>query len=555
MARLGFDAGTIEQVDGVTAHDFATFPDVERVEYDGVTVRAYADRPPSVATLFDEAVDRAPDRTFLVFPERECEFTYGEFADRVEGTAAALAARGLADGGRVALALSNRPAFLDLLLACFRIGAVIVPVNTHLSAEELAPLLSDASPDLVVTEGEVSEKLRAGVDASGHETTVVDVDETPEAFDVNGTMDALPAARPAETDTAALLFTSGTTGRPKGCRADNFHLCNGALNNARSFDFDDGTRSLVTTPLFHVAGLVSGALSVLPVAGSIVVRDQFSPTDFLATIEQHAVNYVMGVPTNYILAVEKAEPSVYDTSSLEVAAYGSAPMPSELVSSIREAFPGAALTNTYGKTETVSGIASMCPDEYTDARTDSVGLPTPLVEYRVVDEDRNTLPPGEVGELAVRGGIVVNEYVDRPDATAAEFANGWHLTGDIGVIDEEGFITLRGRDSDTIIRGGKNVHTLEVEEVLAAHSGVMEASVTGFPDEVLGERVLAAVVPKPDTRLTEDSLRAVCAERLAVYKQPELYRVLDELPRNASGKVEKDELLPEPLRFGIRAGE
>ncbi|MHB9288878.1 class I adenylate-forming enzyme family protein [Halobacteriales archaeon Cl-PHB] len=555
MVEQGFDAGTV-QAGAVTAHDLSAFPELEEVEYRGATVRAYRDRPASLFELFDEAREEGPDRPFLTVPAYDYDRTYAAFADRIDSIAAGLDAAGLTADDRLAVLTSNRPAFVELVFAAARLGVTVVPLNTELSAGELDYLLGDADPDVLVTEAcHLATAREAGAETVADRTYVVDGDESDRSYQslaVDGTPAAAP---PVETDTAVVLYTSGTTGRPKGCLIDNFHVVNAALNNAYSFGFAEGTRSFVPTPLFHVSGLVSGLLSVLPVGGSVVVRDAFAPESFLETIEAYGVNYVMGVPTNYVLTVETASPADYDLASLETAAYGSAPMPSEMVDKLRAAFPDVNLSNTYGKTETTSGLASMCPDRDTDDRPGSVGLPTPAIEYRVVDADGETLPPGEVGELAVRGGIVIDEYLGRPAANETAFDDGWHFTGDVGVIDEEGFITLKGRESDMIIRGGKNVSPLEVEEVLAAHDAVRESSVVGFDDVVLGERVLAAVVPKAGRRVTEDALRAHCTDELADYKVPELFRVVDELPRNPNGKVVKERLLPEPLEHGIAAGE
>jgi acyl-CoA synthetase (AMP-forming)/AMP-acid ligase II len=314
-------------------------------------------------------------------------------------------------------------------------------------------------------------------------------------------------------------------------------------------------RTLVTVPPFHGAGLVANLLHTVGAAGTTVVFDGADPETFLSAVEIYGIGFTLTVPTTYVLAMKQTDPEQYDLSSLETAAYGGAPMPEENVHRLRDVFPEAALNDAYGTTETTAGLVTMCPDEYTDDHASTIGLPAPPIELAVVDESREPLGPNEIGELAIRGPIVVDGYRNRPDATAEAFADGWHYTGDLATIDDDGFVELKGRSKDKIVRGGENVYVLDVEEVLTSHRKVLESSVTGFPDAVLGERVLAAVVPKPGERLTEEELREHARDRLADYKIPEVFRIVDELPKNPGGKVLKGELVPEPLRYGIQAGE
>jgi acyl-CoA synthetase (AMP-forming)/AMP-acid ligase II len=357
-----------------------------------------------------------------------------------------------------------------------------------------------------------------------------------------------------QDDPATLMYTSGTTGHPKGCVARHFNLVNGALNYKTARDSNEGMRSLVTVPMFHGTGLMANTLHTLACAGTTVILDGYSPDAFLSTIAEESIEFVIAVPTNYILAAEKTDPSDYDLSAWRVGAYGGAPMPATAVSRLRDAFPDLLLTDAYGTTETVAGLATLCPDQYVDEYAHTVGLPSGPVELKVIDEDGETLGPGEVGELAIKGPIVVERYLGLPEKSETAFDSGWHYTGDLAAIDEDGFVELKGRSKDMIVRGGENIYALDVEEALVSSEKVLEAAVVGFPDDVLGERVLAAVVPKDGVRLTEADLRAVCEERLADYKHPELFRIVDSLPRNPNGKVLKGELLPEPLEFGIRAG-
>jgi long-chain acyl-CoA synthetase len=550
---VGFDTDTIRWTEGRVHHDVSQFP-LERIERESYDLFAYADRPSSVDALLAAAVDAAPNREAFVFPETGERVTYADFDERVNHIAAGLIAVGVDRGDIVCILLSNRREFLEVFFACARIGAISAPINTRVSAREFGYLVDDALPTCLVTESAFEGLL----DESDH-----DVDNKALFFvDGNRSQDyeklAVDAAPPAVSvnadETASILYTSGTTGHPKGCLAKHVNLINGATNYRTSFGTGDGLVSMVVVPLFHVAGLVANLLHTVANAGTTVVLDGPSPEIFLSTIETEAVEFVLGVPTNYILAMERDDPTAYDLSSWETAAYGGAPMPADSIVQLREAFPNADLCDAYGTTETVGGLVTMCPDQYSDEYAHTIGLPTPPMELAIVDENREALGADTVGELAIRGPIVVQAYHDRPDATSEAFSDGWYYTGDLAQITKDGFVELKGRSRDKIVRGGENIYTLDIEEVLVAHEGVLEASVASFPDAVLGERVLAAVVPKPEVRLTEDDLREHCLANLADYKVPEVFRILDELPKNSGGKVLKAEIIPEPLRHGIQAG-
>ncbi len=546
------DTDTIQWEDGVVGHDLDAYPSLRTVEWNGYPVRAYETRERSLAAMLDAAVERAPDREAFVFPESGIRYTYAELDERVDRVATGLANAGVETGDIVSLMLTNRPEFVEAWLACARLGAVCAPINTRVSAREFGYLLDDADPACLVTEPEFLDLL-AGTEYDPDRLFVADGPDSSFA-DLREAAPAPPDVDHAEDDPVGIFYTSGTTGHPKGCLVENFHLTNAAVNYEVSFGTEEGLRALTTVPLFHVAGLVSNVIHALGHAGTSVVVDEFTPDRFLDALAEENVEYALCVPTNYILAMERGTPAEYDLSSWEVAAYGGAPMPSETIARLRETFPGIDLCDAYGTTETVGGLVTMCPDQYTDDHADTIGIPVPPIELKVIDEDGEPLGPGEVGELLIKGPIVVEQYLNRPEATRESFRDGWYHTGDLALVSEEGFVSLKGRDRDKLVRGGENIYALDIEEVLTSHEGVLEASVTGFPDEVLGERVLAAVVPKPGYQLTEDDLLDHCRDHLADYKIPEIIRIMSELPKNPGGKVLKSELLPEPLKHGIRAG-
>lgn len=555
--QIGYDTDTTEWIDGRVRHEPDSFPALETDEWQDTTVRAYADRPASVDGMFRAAVDRVPDRDAVYVPATGTRLTYRELDDRVESLAGGLEAAGVESGDFVALLLPNEAAFVESFFACQRVGAVATPVNTRLSPRELEYVLSDADPAAALVDDAFLETYRECEASLPPERVFVDGDGADDLASYAALREAgRPSATPPdETDLACLLYTSGTTGDPKGCPARHFNLVNGALNYVHGFDTGDGLVTGILVPLFHSTGLVSCLLHTVAAAGTSVVVEDYDPVEFLELVESEGIEYVIAVPTIYILAMERGDPGEYDLSSWTIGAYGGAPMPGEVIPRLRETFPDLALVDAYGTTEAVAGMVTGCPDRHTDTKAHTIGLPTPPTELKVVGEDGEALGPGTVGEFAFRGPYVVDHYLNRPEQTAAAFEDGWLYTGDLALIDEDGFVELKGRETDKILRGGENVYPLEIEGVLVNHEDVLEAAVTGFPDAVLGERVLAAVTPKAGTTLTEDELLAHCEANLADYKVPDLVRVLSELPRNASGKVVAADVVPEPLRHGIQAGD
>jgi len=553
----GFGTDTIAWRDRVVTHRLEAFPALERTTHRGQSVRAYRDRWTSLFEMFADAVETDPDREFVVFPESGTRRTYRDVAERVQALAGGLLDEGLSPGDRVGLVADSRPEFVEAVLAGARLGVVVVPLNTGHSSTELCEMLDDADPDLVLVGPEYLDKLEGSAYGLPNPTTRVLGSETAGGSYETLLRDAdegIGVDRPTEDDHCVVVYTSGTTGRPKGVPIDHFHCTNATLNNVAVHGLEDGLTNLVPSALFHVTGLVCGLFATIAVDGTAVVLRDYDSGRFLRLIESEGVNYCMGVPTHIILAAEEVAKTEYDVSTFDKFAYGGAPMPGEALPTIREAFPDVDLYHSYGKTENFAGIASMLPDRHVDDNPESVGLPTPVVRFAVVDEDRNRLPPGELGELAIYGPFVAERYLNPTGDADEEFDRGWHYTGDIGVVDEDGFVELRGRKGDMIIRGGKNVYPAEVEDALLANEDVLDAGVTSFPDDVLGERIFAVAVPREQRRVTEDALRRTCEEKLADYKVPDIFRIVDELPRNQNGKLQREELVPRPLRFGIKFG-
>ena len=550
-----FQIDTITWRDNVVTHGLDAFPDLELTTHRGQTVRAYRDRPESLWDLFATTAERTPDEEAIVFPDTGVRRTYRDLADRARRVAVTLREEGLTAGDRIALISDSRPAVVEVTLASARLGAVTIPLNTGHSAAEVEGMFDTVAPDLAVVDSQSRGKLaETSFDASDRRVIEIGDAAASRSYDdlLGDDEAALDAPTPAAEDLCMIMHTSGTTGQPKGVPIENFHCTNAVMNNVRVHGIDDRATVLVPSPLFHVTGLVCGLFVALAIGGTAVVVREYSPEQFLRAIEAERAEYCMGVPTHLILAAEKTDEWEYDTSSLGKFAYGGAPMPAEALPKIRSAFPDIKLYHSYGKTENFAGIAAMLPDQYIDENPESVGMPTPVTEFAVVDEDRNRLPPGTTGELAMRGPFVAEQYLNSPEGTDEGFDDGWHYTGDIGVISDDGLIELRGRKGNMMIRGGENIYPAEIENTLLSNENVREAGVSSFPDDVLGERVLAAVVPKPRARVTEEELRQTCRANLATYKIPDIFRIVDELPRNQNGKLDRGQLVPEPLQFGIK---
>jgi acyl-CoA synthetase (AMP-forming)/AMP-acid ligase II len=552
-----FTNDTIVWDDNVVTHRLDAFSEIEVTEHRGRPVRAFTDRPESLFELFATAVTETPGREFVVFPASGVRLTYREVADRVDRLARGLQSEGVCKGDRIVLLVDSRLEFVESLLAAARIGAVVSPLNTRHSAAEIRDTFTDGAPDLVLIDEAYADKLDGSAyELPNNSTFVLDTDDIEESYDglLNHTSEDVGDSATTSADLLSVMYTSGTTGQPKAVPIDNFHGVNAALNNAYVHGLRHGSRILVPSPLFHVTGLVCGLLTAIAVNGTGVIMRDYGPKRFLRYVNSEDVTYCMGVPTHIILAAEKADDEVHDPSSFEKFAYGGAPMPPDAIPQIREAFPDLELYHSYGKTENFAGVAAMIPNQYIDDHPEAVGMPTPTTKFAVVDEDRNRLPPGQIGELAMYGPFVAERYLSPPDGTEEEFDEGWHYTGDIGVIDESGFIRLRGRKGNMMIRGGENIYPVEVEDALLSVTGVREAGVTSFPDDVLGDRVIAVVAPEEQHRVTEEMLISACEESLAEYKVPDIFRIVDKLPRNPNGKLERQELVPRPLQFGIKFG-
>ncbi|HEY8450483.1 MAG TPA: AMP-binding protein [Bacillota bacterium] len=506
----------------------------------GTQVPVYRRAASSPWLLFRERAQAHPERPAVGDDVKD--WSYGELYRAAVGMAAYFQQRlEVSAGERVALYMRNRVEYAAALLACLALGAVAVPLNTRLAPRELAVLLADCEPCCIVTDEDRAVDPPSG--AAGR-CTVIDATELLHAATnaANEAVEAMVGRRePGPWDPALILYTSGTTGTPKGAVVGHGNLAQNVLNFRHFFGTGPDTRTLMPVPFYHVTGLLALFLHTVAVGGFVRLMADFQTQTFLDRLEADAITYTCVVPAIYTLAVQHPSFARRDLRHWQVAAYGGSPMPVEVIRKLTAALPAIRAMNTYGATE-VTGSCTFLPAEQAAVRPDSVGRPTPIHRLRIVDEQGRDLPVGEVGEVAITGGTLTLGYWRNPEATQREFRDGWWLSGDLGRLDADGYLYVLGRKRDTINRGGEKIYPLEVEEVLYNHPDVLEAAVVGVPHPVFGQEVAAAIVPRPDRRVEPEALRAFLAGQLADYKVPRRLLLVAALPKNPAGKVVKAEV-------------
>ncbi|HWA46163.1 MAG TPA: class I adenylate-forming enzyme family protein [Hypericibacter adhaerens] len=513
---------------------------IER-HYDGRSMRCFSERPATIPAMFATLLERLPDRPAIVEDRR---LSYCELHELVESIAAGLARYGISAGDRVVLFLGNRWQFLATVLACTRIGAVAVPIGTRQRANELEFMINDCAAKIVIHEAELADEIppAASIATVTHLFAIGGEAPGSQPFDaLLAGPDTAPAAPPAsEEDAAVILYTSGTTGRPKGAILTHLSIIHSSLTFARCHGLTEEDRCIVAVPLSHVTGLVGVSFATMIVGGCVVLmRQAYKTPDFLALAARERITYSILVPAIYTLCALYPDLDQHDLSQWRIGCFGGAPMPVPTIEMLARRLPHLLLLNAYGATETTSPTTCM-PRGCWRENMDSVGQVVPCGEVVVRDETGKPVPPGTPGELWIAGPMVVPGYFNRPEANANEFVDGFWRSGDIGSVDAEGFVRIFDRRKDMINRGGYKVYSAEVENILTGLEGVQECAVIGIPDPVLGERVHVFVKPRDNALLTPDTVRSYCGERMADYKVPETVTFLsDPLPRNANGKIQK----------------
>ncbi|RSN67113.1 acyl-CoA synthetase [Actinomadura sp. WAC 06369] len=490
---------------------------------------------------------KTPDAAALVHGGRT--LTYAGLLRRVSGLAHGLRALGVRHGDRVGYLGPNHPAFLETLFATGTLGAVFVPLNTRLAGPEIAHQLADAGVSVLVhapSHAGLVGGVRARVPVREH----VALDGPgpwahgyAEVRAAAGEAGAAPIDVPVSLDDPCMImYTSGTTGAAKGATLTHGNITWNAVNVLIDHDLTAGEVALVSAPLFHTAGLNMLALPVLLKGGACVLVPAFDPAATLDLIAEHRVTFVFGVPTMFQRVAREPGWDAADLSSLRILTCGGAPVPPSLIETYQKR--GLTFLQGYGMTEAAPG-ALFLDAAHAEAKAGSAGVPHFFSDVRVVAPDMTDVPPGETGEIVVRGPHVMRGYWGRPDATAAAFTDGWFRSGDAARLDEDGYAYIVDRIKDVIISGGENVYPAEVEHAILADPDVLECAVIGVPDETWGEVGRAVFVPRPGSGLTGDAVLARLDGRLARYKVPKSAVAAAELPRNASGKILKGRLREE----------
>jgi acyl-CoA synthetase (AMP-forming)/AMP-acid ligase II len=488
-----------------------------------------------------------PDEEAFDFLDRN--WTWAQWNDRVRRLAGALKERGITRGDAVAFLDKNHPACVELTLAAASLGAANAIINFRLAADELDYVLNDSGAKVLI----VGKELKPNVDKIRDKLTNVEhvVEVTPEGADGDEYEAMLAAATPVERgddvepdDVCIIMYSSGTTGRPKGVELTQANMIAHTMNAHEGFEFDPGDKNMVSMPLFHVGGSSYVQFGLHDGFPSVMTREVDGMS--LAGAILKGANRTFLVPAVLAKVLESGEDAVKLFGSLKTFAYGASPMPIPLLRQALQAWPNTDFMQAYGLTELCGVISHLLPEAHRDPgreeRLTSAGTVVPNAEVRVVDPDTlEDVPQGEQGELWFRSPQLMKGYHNKPEATAEAITkDGWFRTGDIGRVDEGGYIFVEDRLKDMIISGGENIYSIEVERVLAEHPAVVDVAVIGVPDPKWGEVVKAVV--QLEGEATEQELIAFARERLAAYKCPKTVDVHDELPRNPTGKILKKDL-------------
>jgi acyl-CoA synthetase (AMP-forming)/AMP-acid ligase II len=504
-----------------------------------------------------------PDREAIIYGDRRID--YAGYDSEVDRVARGLLKLGVKRGDKVGLYIPNHPEFIFGYLACAKVGAAAVPVSWRFAPEEVKYILGHSDSCVVIMEkgfmdsdfvGKIN-AVRGELPALRH---IVLIGDDEDASGIEGAitykdllaggegLDEELRARKMdvdEEDVALLLFTSGTTGQPKAPMLTHRNIVQYVAGQIESSGISDDERLLMDIPNNHVGGAVMAIYSVLHNGSTLVMLDTFIPQQVLQTIQDERISVMGQVPAQYILLFMQPDFESYDLSSVKFAVISGAPVPPELIDQIEEKMGITPLIG-YGLTETSGAITFTRQEHPKEKISTTIGIPNEGIDVRIMDPERREAPRGEAGEIAVRGAAIMKGYYGRPEATAKVFdADGFFYSGDMGYVDDDGFVHILGRKKEMYIRGGENVYPPEVEDVLTQHPGIIFAAVLGYPDPVMGEKGRAYIVPLPGSEVSEDEVKAFCKQHLANYKVPDQLVFREALPLTPLGKVHKFALYEE----------
>ena len=513
-------------------------------------VSCFAQRPSSLNGLLAQAYAANPGGDAIVFNDERISWT--QLRERVAVLAAGLKANGVGRGDRVSMMIGNRTEFVICFYALSQLGAVLLPVSTRYKAPEVAYATNDAGAIMFIGDAAYAADFPARGDVPAVKAVFV-LGETTQALpegarpftDLLGLPALAEVAEMEEEETCAILYTSGTTGKPKGAVLTHLGVVHSSIVFREIFSLTAADRSMAAVPLAHITGLVANVTAMAACAGTLIILPEFKAAKFLKLAEAERMTHTLIVPAMYSLMLLDPELEKYDLKAWRVGGSGGAPLPEHVHKQFAERVPGLNIVNAYGATETTSPSTVM-PFGMMEGRLDSIGQPVPGCVIVVMDEQGREVATGESGELWIGGPHIVKNYWGNPKATAEGITSGFWHSGDIGSKDAEGFIRIFDRKKDMIIRGGLKIFSSEVEGVIMEFPGIVESAVVSKPCPVLGERVHCFVHGNFEAGKSgevPDALRAFLTKRLADYKVPETVIVsLDPLPRNANGKIIKRQL-------------
>lgn len=502
----------------------------------------------NIGQLLDIAQHRFPDKKALVSLGRS--YTYSQLRQRVRGLMAALLALGVQKGDRVAVITWNRSEMIEVYLAAVSLGAMFLPLNFRLQVAELEFVLADAQPCVLFCEERfrpLAEKALAGLASPLRQVVVIPDEPGPEptgAYEELLVAHGQAAGGPPlqASDPCQLMYTSGTTGRPKGVMLSHENVIWNSLNMLQVRQDQPQDVALIVGPLFHAAALNSHYTSRLALGATCVVMSKFDALELMRLVEREKITVVSGTPTMFVILSEQCRPGQFDTSSVTTLTSGSDKLPDHIKRTMLDYFPSArGIYDVYGSTECSPCVTTLTAEESL-RKTGCVGRPLPFLQVRLLDDAGRDVPQGTPGEVVVRGPNVMLGYYQQPAETAKVLKDGWLYTGDLAVADQEGALYIVDRKKDLIISGGENLSPREVEEVLFSHLDVLKAAVVGLPDPKWGEKVCAVVVLRQDRQVEAAQLALYCKERLAGYKVPKRFVFMTQLPESGTGKVKKNEL-------------
>lgn len=501
--------------------------------FDREQIQVFKNRPSSIGEFISRSIEADPSKVAIV--SEEGSVTYEELGQRGQQVASTLQARfDIQKGDRLAILIGNGIDFPTLVYASSLIGCILVPINIKLAPEEISYILSHSESKLLIYHPELS-----AIAETMEMVKAIDLESFYKVVAETEVVSSFPLV--VETDPAYILYTSGTTGRPKGAVLSHVNVVHSVLNYQSIFGTDKEYSTLIAVPMFHVTGLVGQLLHQLYNGATVYSMKKYQNEAYIQLVVDHKINFLFNVPTIFVMMSTTEMFKENDFSFVKKVAYGGSPIYQQTFELLKRAFPNAELHNAYGSTETTSPVTLM-PRQYGIEKVRSAGRPVYGADIKVIDEHRTTLDVGQQGEICIRGPMVIKGYWRNEEANLSSFSDGYWLSGDIGMLDEDQYIYILDRKKDMINRGGEKIFSIEVEDVLKSHPDILEAAVIGEPDEIYGEIVKAYIVSNTLTADSVESVQEYCLTRLAKYKVPSKVLLIDELPRNASGKILKKSL-------------